>query len=211
MRKRVVPIVLLAVISEMLGCGRQEKPLPPPPVVPRSFPVDEALLEDGFAPGWQAVAGSYLYAALQDELWKIYDGAAPGVVRQGGREAVTQAYENRAGGGDRSFRLFILRFVDNAHALGYLEKEVEGATGGEKLDGVDAGEIFDRGKAPWARFVVGPHLVSIHWEGSDDDDDDAAFEAVRILAGTLAKNGPVRNPRLESLGLNRPGVQGGFP
>lgn len=187
-RKQIFLILVLAVLSTLLGCSRQERPLPPPSVVPQSFPVDEALLADEFAPGWQAVPGSYLYAALEDELWKIYDGAAPGVVNQGGREAVTQAYENRGGGGDKSFRLFILRFVDKARALAYLEKEIKGAATGEKLDGVDAGRIFDKGKGPWARFLVGPHLVSINWEGSDDDNDNTALEAVRILAATLAGN-----------------------
>ena len=137
-------IGLLAMVSGIVGCGRQEKPLQPSTVVSESRPVDQALLADGFAPGWHAVPGSYIYAAAEDELWKIYDGAAPGVVNQGGREAVAQAYENREGGADRSFRLFILRFVDKACALAYLEKEVEGAKGSEKLDGVDAGDIFNK-------------------------------------------------------------------
>jgi hypothetical protein len=184
-RKRIFLIWFLAAVSGIVGCGRQESPLPPPTVVSESRPVDEALLPDGFAPGWQAVPGSYIYAAAEDELWKIYDGAAPGVVNQGGREAVTQAYENRDGG-DRSFRLFILRFVNKAHALGYLEKEIEGAKGGEKLDSVDAGDIFDKGKAPWGRFVAGCCLVSTNWEGSDDDSDNTALAAVRIVSATLA-------------------------
>jgi hypothetical protein len=51
---------------------------------------------------------------------------------------------------------------------------------------VDAGDIFDKGKAPWARFVVGPHLVSINWEGSDDDSDNTTLEAVRIVSAKLA-------------------------
>ncbi len=186
MRKRIFLIGLLATISGIVGCGGQGKPLPPPTVVSESRPVDEALLANGFAPGWQAVPGSYIYAASEDELWKIYDGAAPGVVNQGGREAVTQAYENRDSGGDRSFRLFILRFVDKARALAYLEKEIEGAKGGEKLDGADAGDIFDKGKAPWARFVAGCCLVSINWEGSDDDSDNTTLAAVRIVSATLA-------------------------
>jgi len=185
-RKRVFVIGLLAVVSGIVGCGHRVTPLQPPTVVSESRPVDEALLPDGFAPGWRAVPGSYIYAAAEDELWKIYDGAAPGVVNQGGREAVTQAYENREGGGDRSFRLFILRFVDKARALAYLEKEIEGAKGGEKLDGADAGEIFDKGQAPWARFVGGCCLVSINWEGSDDDSDNTTLAAVRIVSATLA-------------------------
>lgn len=188
MRRRFFSTLLLAMLSTLLGCSRQERPLPPSSVVPKSFPVDEALLADGFARGWQAVPGSYIYAAAEDELWKIYDGAAPGVVNEGGREAVTQAYENRDGGADKSFRLFILRFVDKAPALAYLEKEIEGAATGEKLESADAGHIFDKGKNPWARFAVGPHLVSINWEGSDDDNDNTTLEAVRILSATLAGN-----------------------
>lgn len=149
------------------------------------FRADDALPEEGFAPGWKAVPGSYIYAGSEDELWKIYDGAAPGVIREGGREAATQGYENTEGGADKSFRVFILRFVDKPHALAYLEKDIEGAEGGEKLDGVHAGWIFNKGKAPWARFVVSRHLVSINWEGSDDDTDSATLEAVRAIAGKL--------------------------
>jgi len=178
--------------------------------------IDDAPLPDGFLPGWSATPGSYIYSASEDELWKIYDGSAPGIIAQGGREAVTQAYENREGGADKSFRVFILRFADQPRALAFLKKELEGAAGGEDLTGslstetttavspaagasaappgtgrlapatVDAGQIFDKGKAPWARFVVGPFLVSINWEGSSDDSDNSTLSAVSAIASKLA-------------------------
>jgi hypothetical protein len=174
------------VLFGILGCGREE--LPPRLVTPSAEPfrVDDALPAEGFVAGWKAVPGSYIYAASEDELWKIYNGAAPGVINQGGREAVTQGYESTEGGADRSFRVFILRLVDRARAEAYLEKEIEGASGGEKLGGAEAGQIFDKGKAPWARFVVGFSFVSINWEGSDDDTANTALEAVGAIAAKLA-------------------------
>ncbi|NQT82389.1 hypothetical protein HQ563_05160 [bacterium] len=183
------PTILFLMISlsgfGLLGCVRQEL-LPGKRAVPdETFRADDALLEEGFLSGWKAIPGSYIYSGAEDELWKIYDGAAPGLVNEGGREAATQGYENTEGGADSSLRVFILRFVDRVHALAYLEKEIEGAKGGEKLPDVDAGQVFDRGKAPWARFVVGPHQVSINWEGSTDDADNATLDAVRTIAAKL--------------------------
>lgn len=182
-----------------------------------AFRVDDALPPDEFAPGWKATPGSYIYSASEDELWKIYDGSAPGITAQGGCEAVTQGYENREAGADKSFRVFILRFIDQAYALAFLKKELEGATGGEDLAAcvsaqsttgasqparasaaplgtaaaasahgtIAAGQIFNKGKAPWARFVVGHFLVSINWEGSTDDSDDSTLSAIRTLVSKL--------------------------
>jgi hypothetical protein len=226
-------ILFLAVIPSLafvlFGCICRESPKDRVELQPISSPpgtegephpalrVDDALPPDGYAPGWKATPGSYIYSASEDELWKIYDGSAPGIIAQGGREAVTQGYENREAGADKSFRVFILRFVDQAHALAFLKKELEGATGGENLAAclsarsttgasrparasaappgtgaagpatgrIAAGQIFDKGKAPWARFVIGHFLVSINWEGSTDDADDSTLSAIRTVASKL--------------------------
>ena len=185
MRRVVLRLMGSLVVVGLFGCGRPEAPQEAPRVTVAEFRADDALPEEGFAPGWKVIPGSYIYAGSEDELWKIYDGAAPGVIRDGGREAATQGYENTEGGADKSFRVFILRFVDKPHALDYLETDIEGAEGGEKLDAVDAGWMFDKGKTPWARFVVAHHLVSINWEGSDDDTDNAAKEVVSVMASGL--------------------------
>jgi len=177
----VISIGVLALYS----CVHEETMTIPPRVSSKDFRADDALPEEGFVPGWKAISGSYIYSASEDELWKIYDGAAPGLINEGGREAVTQGYENTEGGADRSLRVLILRFVDKAHALAYLEKEMEEAEGGENLPGVDGGKIFDKGKAPWTRFVIGRYQVSINWEGSDDDTDNATLAAVRAIAAKL--------------------------
>jgi hypothetical protein len=186
MRKIASLVVGSLVVLGIFGCGRHELRCPKIAVSEEPFRVDDALPPDGFARGWKATPGSYIYSASEDELWKIYNGAAPGVINQGGREAVTQGYENTEGGADKSFRVFILRFVDQPRAVAYLKKEIEGASGGEKLAGVDAGQIFDRGKAPWARFVVRRHLVFINWEGSNDDADNAVVGAIRAISAKLA-------------------------
>jgi hypothetical protein len=182
----IIPLFMIAfAVFGLFGCARRESPPGKPPVPGETFRADDALPADGFVSGWKTVPGSYIYSASTDELWKIYDGAAPGLVNQGAREAATYAYENTEGGSDRSLRVFVTRFVDRRHALAYLEKEMEEATGGEKLPGVDAGHIFDKGKAPWARFVLGRYQISINWEGSDDDSGDAALSAVRAVAAKL--------------------------
>jgi len=177
--------IILLLILLVSGHFRQESRPGKPTATEEAFRADDALPEEGFARGWKPIPGSYIYSASEDELWKIYDGAAPGVINQGGREAVTQGYENTDGGADRSFRIFILRFVDNARALAYFKEEIEGASGGEELTGVDAGQIFDKGKAPWARFVISRYLVSINWEGSTDDSDNATLQAVRSISAKL--------------------------
>lgn len=187
---RLVTILLVAIWT--FGCVRENLPPTTPTASGKVFHVDDALLPEKFASGWKAVPGSYIYAASEDELWKIYDGAAPGIISDGGREAVTQGYENGEGGGDRSFRVFILCFVGEADALATFEKEVEEAEGGERLDGVDAGLLFEKGKAPWARFVRGRYLVSINWEGSTDDTANAALEAAAAIAGKIPTNGDTR-------------------
>lgn len=183
------PIIPLLVITfsvlGLFGCAPQESPPAKPAAPTETFRADDALPGNGFVSGWKTVPGSYIYSASPDELWKIYDGAAPGLVNEGGREAATYGYENTEGGADRSLRVFVIRFVDRPHALAYLEKEIEGAEEGEKLPGVDAGRIFDKGKAPWARFVLGRYQISINWEGSDDDSDNATLSAVGAIAAKL--------------------------
>ncbi len=184
--KPIIPLLVIAFpVLGLLGCARQGAPPAKPPAPTETFRADDALPGDGFVSGWKTVPGSYIYSASPDELWKIYDGAAPGLVNDGGREAATYGYENSEGGADKSLRVFVIRFVDRPHALAYLEKEIEGAKGEEKLRGVDAGYIFDKGKAPWARFVLGRYQVSINWEGSDDDSGSATLDAVRAVAAKV--------------------------
>jgi len=193
--RAVIPFLLISLAFLVLcGCAARQLPSLPPSVSAETLRADELLPGEGFAPGWKAVPGSYIYSPTPDELWKIYDGAAPGIVNQGGREAATQAYEKTQDGADRSLRVFILRFVDTPHALAYLKKEMGGAQRGERLSGVEAGQIFDKGKAPWVRFVVGCYLVSINWEGSDDDTENAALDAVRAIAAKLpsSQSSPLR-------------------
>jgi hypothetical protein len=50
---------------------------------------------------------------------------------------------------------------------------------------VDAGRIFDRGRSPWARFVVGCYQVSINWEGSTEDAEDTTTRAVQTITAKL--------------------------
>jgi len=185
MRAIITFLVISIAVFGLYGCVCRELPFGTLTVSRETFRADDALLEEGFVSGWKAVPGSYIYSASEDELWKIYDGAAPGLISDGGREAVTQGYENTEGGADRSLRVFILRFVDKDRALAYLKKDMEGAKNGEKLDGVDAGQIFDKGTSPWVRFVIGRHQVSINWEGSTEDAENATLDAVRTIASKL--------------------------